>query len=285
MSLSILKNASSGSITYYTGNSFDHVSHLKNCTLYCKEDFHPSLENVTLLHVKDPQLEFYKLSRLYREDYLDSENMILRNGSWIHKDAKIGKHVVIHPGCVIGKCILGSYTVIHPNCTIYAKTLIGDGTVVESNTSIGTTGVMWVWSGDTKVFLEQLGNVIIGQDCRIGSQISIVRGSANESTSIGDNVHMAHGCMIGHGTRIGKNTHFANNVAVGGSGYIESDNFLGCSSTVSPGARIEATNVIIGASSLVSTNITESGVYVGVPCKKIKESKGKLSGVPQWKNC
>ena len=285
MKLSVLKNASEGCITYYTGHDRTHVAHLKNCTLYCVPEFFPELENVVLLHTEDPQLEFYKRSHDFREDYLDSNNMIFRGGSWIHKDAKIGDHVTIHPGCVIAKCIIGEYVIIHPNCTIYAKTVIGDGSVIESNTSIGTTGVLWAWSGKNKVFLEQLGNVIIGQDCRIGSQTSIVRGSANESTVIGNDVCLAHGCMIGHGTFIGNNTHFANNVTTGGSGFISENNFLGSSSTVAPGARIESSDVIIGANSLVTGHILESGVYVGSPCKKIKEASGKLSGVPNWKKC
>jgi hypothetical protein len=42
-------------------------------------------------------------------------------------------------------------------------------------------------------------------------------------------------------------------------------------------------DVIIGAGSTVLHDIKESGVYVGTPAKKIKESVNKLSGVPKWR--
>ena len=74
--LSVLKNAGESSITYYVGDNTEHVKHLKNCKLICKNDFNPKLENVELIHTTDPQLYFYKLSKNYKEDYLDNDNLI-----------------------------------------------------------------------------------------------------------------------------------------------------------------------------------------------------------------
>ena len=37
--LSILKNAGPNSITYYVGDNLAHLKHLKDCTLYCKQQF------------------------------------------------------------------------------------------------------------------------------------------------------------------------------------------------------------------------------------------------------
>jgi UDP-3-O-[3-hydroxymyristoyl] glucosamine N-acyltransferase len=282
MKLSVLKNATEGCITYYTGYEMNHVSHLKNCKLYCNKDFSPDLENVEIVNVADPQLEFYKLSEEFKEDYLESEMMINKNGYWIHKEAEIGEGTTILPGCVIGKCVIGKSVTINPNCVIFSKTKIEDDTVIDSNCSIGSSGMMWVWAGNEKVFLEQLGDVKIGKGCKIGANSCVVRGSANESTIIEEYVCLAPGCMIGHGTVIKRNTHLANNVSTGGSSHISSNNFIGSGSTISPGSKILVENVILGAGGVVVDIISEPGVYAGVPAKKIKNVEKKMKGVPNW---
>jgi len=277
--LSILSEAAPGCITYYTGNSLDHCCHLKDCTLICHTGFTPSLPGVTLIHTDDPQLYFYRLSKEYAEDYVEVSSLQYINGSYIHKDAKIHPSTEIHPGCTIGKAVIGEDCVIHAGCMIYAKTIIGKGTYIEANTVIGAAGMMWVWDGEEKIFLEQLGRVSIGNNCRIGSNITIVRGSANEVTMIGDGVCMAHGTKIGHGCHIGRDVHFANNVSLGGSVSVHDRSFLGCGSTVSPRCKISAT-VILGAGACMTGSTCEPGVYVGVPARKIKEIDQSHSGVP-----
>jgi UDP-3-O-[3-hydroxymyristoyl] glucosamine N-acyltransferase LpxD len=282
MKLSVLKNAAEGCLTYYTGSNFQDVSHLNDCTLLCNKDFFPPLKNVKIQNVEDPQLEFYKLSREYREDYLDVGNMKFIGGSWIHHKARVGNGTVIYPGCTIGESEIGENVTIYPNTVIFAKTKIGDSTVIDSNCSIGSSGMMWVWSKEGKVFLEQLGNVVIGKNCKIGSNTCIVRGSANESTFVDDESCLAPGCMIGHGAFIGKRAHLANNVSMGGSTCISAGVFLGSGSTISPGSRIKIENVIVGAGAVVTKDILESGIYAGVPAKKIKNVETKMRGVPKW---
>ena len=276
--LSILKNADSYSITYYVGNKFEHVSHLKNCTLICKQNFE-GLKNVEQIIVEDPQLHFYRISKQYAEDYIDPTNLRLINGSYIHRDAKIHPNVKIHPGCTIGKVIIDKDSTIHSGCVIYSKTSIGKNTYIEANTVVGAAGMMWVWDGDEKVFLEQLGSVKIGNNCRIGSNITIVRGSANEVTKIGDSVCIAHGTKIGHGCVIGNNVHFANNVSLGGSVKISNESFLGCGSTISPGVSVNKT-IILGVGACLTKNADKSGIYVGLPAVWKKNIEETHSGVP-----
>jgi UDP-3-O-[3-hydroxymyristoyl] glucosamine N-acyltransferase len=272
--LSILKNTTSGFITYYVGDDINHLSHLKNCILYCKRKFELN-NSVEQIIVDNPQLEFYKISNLIENQYLfDNPNKYkIGNGCNIHRTVVIGNDVVI-----------GNNVTIGPNTVIYSKTIIGDGSRIDANCTIGAEGMMWVWDEyGQKIFLRQLGGVIIGKNCIIGSNVSIVRGSANENTIINDDVNMAPGCNIGHGTFIGKNTHLANNVSTGGSSYIESNVFLGCSSIVNPSTRIDAEDVIIASGAVVSKTITESGVYGGIPAKFLKNIQTKLKGVPHWR--
>lgn len=282
--LSILKNAGEGSITYYTGNKFEHVSHLKNCTLISNQQF-KGLKNVNQIVTEDPQLYFYKLSSEYKEDYLDNDSLEfnLHYKAYIHKDAQIGNNVKIGAGSIIGNCIIENDVNIHCNVVVYAKSYIKSGTIIESNTTIGGTGVMWVWDKNKRVYLEQLGNVIIGSNCRIGSQCQIVRGSANESTVIGEGTCMAHGTLIGHGSQIGKYVHMANGVKLGGSVVISDYNFIGSGAIISARVKLLANDIILGSGSVATKDLTTPGVFVGAPAKFIKKSTGKLSGVPTWR--
>lgn len=281
--LSVLKNAINGSITYYVGDKFEHISHLSNCTLICKQYFE-GLDNVEQIIVEDPQLEFYKLSSQYKEDYLDNDNLIFdpKSKAYIHKEAKLGKNVKIGAGSVIGKCIIGDNTEIHSNTTIYAKTQIGKDCIIESNTTLGCTGAMWVWDKGERVYLEQLGNLIIEDKVRIGSQCEIVRGSANESTIIKKGTIISHGSLIGHGNIVGEYVHMANGVKLGGGCVISARNFLGSGAVVSAGVKLLAEDIVLGAGAVATKNLTESGVYIGTPATKIKEVGGKMSGIPKW---
>lgn len=269
--LSILKNTKSDMITYYVGNNIEHISHLKDCRLICKQEFN-GLENVEQIIVDNPQLYFYKLSHKVN-------NVFKFTGRF-----RYGKDCDIHHTAVIGNgVVIGDNVTIGPNTVIYSKTEIGNNTEIGANCTIGTEGMMWVWDGDTKVFLKQLGGVKIGDNCIIGSNSAIVRGSANELTILEDGVNIAPGCCIGHGTFIGKQTHLANNVSTGGSSYISEYCFIGSSAVVSPGVVIGSSDVTLGSGGVMAKSIEEAGVYVGIPAKLLKKTEGKLRGMPEWR--
>jgi UDP-3-O-[3-hydroxymyristoyl] glucosamine N-acyltransferase len=160
---------------------------------------------------------------------------------------------------------------------------IGAGTRIEPHCTIGATGVAWVWDddGEQRVLQPQLGGVQIGREVFIGSDVSIVRGSVNELTEIGDYSVIAHGTKIGHGCRVGKHVHMANNVSLAGNVDVGDRVFLGSGAVVRPQARI-AQQVTVGAGAVVVGNVLEAGIVVaGVPAKKIQCDRDKLSGVPE----
>jgi|TARA_R110000772_G_scaffold131395_1_gene239674 UDP-3-O-[3-hydroxymyristoyl] glucosamine N-acyltransferase len=269
--LSILKNASPNSTTYYVGDNLTHLKHLKDCTLYCKQLFNLPI-SVKQIIVEDPQLEFYKLSHKVNFPYTFN-NLYTK-----------GNNCNIHPTSVIGDGVtLGDNVTIGPNSVIYSKTQIGDNVRIDSNVTIGTEGMMWVWDNNKKIYLRQLGGVIIEDNTILCSGCVIVRGSANEVTYISEGSNLAPNCAIGHGTYIGKYVHLANNVSTGGSSYISDYNFLGSGVIISAGVKLLTNDIILGAGAVVTKNITTSGVFVGLPAKFLKSSKGKLSGMPLWR--
>ena len=272
MKLSVLKNAVEGTTTYYVGDDIEHIKHLSNCTLITKKKF-DGLDNVEQIITENPQLYFYKLSHEVPNEYTFDGNYTIGNNCNIHTSVVIGDNVVIGDGVTIG-----------PNTVVYSKTSISDNTSIGANVTIGASGMMWVWDRNTRVFLKQLGGVYIGENSIIGSNSVIVRGSANEVTTINQNVNMAPGCCIGHGTYVEENVHFANNITIGGSVYISSNNFLSGGCIINPGVQIKSQNVVIGAGCVVNNDINTTGVYVGVPAKKIKDVEDNMKGIPKWGN-
>lgn len=111
-------------------------------------------------------------------------------------------------------------------------------------------------------FVEIQKNVTIGRQCKIQSHTFIC-----ELVTIGDNCFISHGAMFINdlfqtgGPAVGektlwKKTFVGDNVSIGTNATILPVNI--CS------------NVVVGAGSVVTKDITEPGVYIGNPAKKIR---------------
>lgn len=84
-----------------------------------------------------------------------------------------------------------------------------------------------------------------------------------------DNVLLNVGVTIAHDSTIKSHCFFGPSVSVAGFVIIDTKCFIGTNATVIDGIKISQ-KAIIGAGAVVTKNITDEGVYVGVPCKKIK---------------
>jgi UDP-3-O-[3-hydroxymyristoyl] glucosamine N-acyltransferase len=286
--LSVLRNADDGSITYYDGTDPEQLAHLRGvrCSLLCRPDLDFEDPAVETIRVPDPKLEFYRISPRFRQDGLDRTKLRFdpATHAHLHEDAEIHETVEIGPNCVIGRSVIGAGTVLGPGVVVHSRTTIGTGCVISAGTVIGPPGVMWVWDGETRVSLEQLGGVLIEDDCSIGANVNIVRGSANEVTRIGRGTVIAHGTTIGHGSSIGPSNHFSSVVAIGGGVSSGAACFFGSGASVMPG-RTLGDEVIVGAGAVVTKDCPESGIYAGVPARWVHDvdRRSKMSGVPDWR--
>jgi len=111
-------------------------------------------------------------------------------------------------------------------------------------------------------FVEVQKKVVVGDNTRIQSHSFIC-----ELVSIGDNCFIGHGVMFindlfSNGgpaqgdVALWKETHIGNNVSIGSN------------ATILPVSICH--DVVIGAGAVVTKDITEKGVYVGNPAKRIK---------------
>jgi UDP-3-O-[3-hydroxymyristoyl] glucosamine N-acyltransferase len=101
---------------------------------------------------------------------------------------------------------------------------------------------------------------------------SVIHRGTLDSTVIDSGVKAGAYTNIGHNSYIGKNTVCAVRVTINGS--VEIGNQCWLSSNVTIRNNIKITDkVIIGTGAVVVKDITESGIYVGNPAKKIKPYK------------
>jgi acetyltransferase-like isoleucine patch superfamily enzyme len=121
----------------------------------------------------------------------------------------------------------------------------------------------------------------IGDDCFIGPFVEIQKGvkigkgcKIQSHSFVCELVSIGNDCVIAHGVNF-VNDLFRNGGPAGGDKSLWSETILennvsiGSNATILP-VRI-CSNVVIGAGSVVTKNITEAGVYAGNPCKLLRK--------------
>jgi len=91
----------------------------------------------------------------------------------------------------------------------------------------------------------------------------------NANAKIGKNCIINSGAVIEHDTVIGDHCHISTNSVINGVCNIGSGVFIGSNSTILNDVSI-ADESIIGAGSVVSKTISEKGMYIGNPLRRIK---------------
>lgn len=108
------------------------------------------------------------------------------------------------------------------------------------------------------------GNIEVGEGSFIGANSILTT-----NIKIGKHALLNRGNHIGHDCVIGDYFSAMPNAVVGGDVTISNKVYLGSCSNIREKIKITA-NTTIGMNAAIVKNITESGVYVGVPAKKLK---------------
>lgn len=101
--------------------------------------------------------------------------------------------------------------------------------------------------------------IFIGHKTLIGAQAII-----NSNTIINS------GCIIEHHSNIGSDCNVAPGSVINGIVTVSNQCYVGSGSVIIQGLDI-CSKTLIGAGAIVVKDITEKGVYVGIPAKKIKD--------------
>lgn len=106
--------------------------------------------------------------------------------------------------------------------------------------------------------IEQAG-ILIMPAVVVNARARIEKGAILNSSCV-----VEHECVVGEFSHISVGAKLAGNVSLG------KRNFLGINSAILPNLTL-VDDCILGGGALLATSLQESGVYVGVPARKIKE--------------
>lgn len=110
----------------------------------------------------------------------------------------------------------------------------------------------------------------VDSSCSIGSGTFILPGCVlDNNTTIGDNVLLNTGCTIAHDSIIKNHSFLSPRVAIAGFVKVGECCNIGINTIIIDNISI-TDEVQTGGGAVITKNITEPGLYVGVPAKKIK---------------
>ena len=192
----------------------------------------------------------------------------------IGENARIGDNVQLHPQAYIGDDVsVGNNTIIYPGVKVLKECQIGDNCVIHAGTVIGSDGFGFALEEGTESRrkVPQVGNVVIGNDVEIGSNVSIDRATMG-STRIGNGVKMDNLIQIAHNVEVGDNTVIIAQSGIAGSTKVGKNVIIAAQAglvghiTIGDGA-------IIGAQAGIPNNIEAKEIVLGSPAFDIRQYK------------
>ena len=269
--IATLQNANKDSISFLANKKYQkHIKTTSANAVIVSTSF--EIDNrLNYLLSKDPYIAYAKLTTLFKESIFELDNPIIHPSAIISNESKIGQDVSIGANVVIGpNCIIGNNVIIKSNCSIVQDVEIGNYTVIHNGTVLGSDGFGYAPSKDGYVKIEQLGKLVIGKNVEIGASCTIDRG-ALDNTEIHDGVKLDNQIQIAHNVVLGANSAIAASCAIAGSTVIGKNFQMGGLSGVLGHLSI-CNDVIVGAHTLITKSINESGNYIGImPAQKQKD--------------
>ena len=269
--IATLENAKKDSISFLANKKYQkHIKTTSANAVIVSTSF--EIDNrLNYLLSENPYIAYAKLTTLFKESIFELDNPIIHPSAIISNESKIGQDVSIGANVVIGpNCIIGNNVIIKANCSIVQDVEIGNYTVIHNGTVLGSDGFGYAPSKDGYVKIEQLGKLVIGKNVEIGASCTIDRG-ALDNTEIHDGVKLDNQIQIAHNVVLGANSAIAASCAIAGSTVIGKNFQMGGLSGVLGHLSI-CDDVIVGAHTLITKSINESGNYIGImPAQKQKD--------------
>ncbi len=200
------------------------------------------------------------------------ENLYAGDFVYIGEDVKIGDNVRLYPQVFIGDGVsIGDNTILYPGVKVLDGCQVGNNCIIHAGTVIGSDGFGFALEQDStsRRKVPQVGNVVIGNDVEIGSNVSIDRATMG-STRIGNGVKMDNLIQIAHNVEIGDNSVVIAQAGVAGSTKIGKNVILAAQAGLVGHINI-GDGAIIAAQSGVSRSVKEKEIVLGSPAFDIRE--------------
>jgi len=193
----------------------------------------------------------------------------------------IGPHAVVEAGAEIGAgstigagCVVASNVVIGRDCRIgplvsLTHCQIGDRVTLHAGVRVGQDGFGFAPHPSGHIKVPQLGRVLIGDDCDIGANSCIDRGSGPD-TIIGPSCWIDNLVQIGHNVTLGRGCIIIAQAGVAGSSQLGDFAILAAQCGVAGHLKIGA-GARVAAQAGVMADIPPGESYAGSPATPAKE--------------
>jgi UDP-3-O-[3-hydroxymyristoyl] glucosamine N-acyltransferase len=205
----------------------------------------------------------------------------------VHPSARVGPYAVIEVGARIGEdcriypfayigedCELADDCVVFPHAVLYQNVSLGRGTIIHAGAVLGADGFGYVWDGEKRIKVPQIGSVVLGENCEVGALTAIDRGTV-DATEIGDGTKLDNLVQVAHNVRIGKHGAVAAQVGLAGSATLGDRVMMAGQSGVGDHVTI-VSDVAVAARGAAIQDITEPGEYIGTPARPSAEGKRSM---------
>ena len=261
--LSTLEKASSESLSFLSNSKYSKFISSSKAQAIIVHDSFDIKDKRNYLVNSDPYLAYAKASSLFKKYVFEIDNAAIHPSATISNDSSIGENVSIGANVVIGpNCNIGDNVIIKSNCSIVQDVTIGENSIIHNGTVLGSDGFGYAPTKTGYVKIEQIGKLLIKKNVEIGANCTIDRGALLD-TEIHEGVKLDNQIQIAHNVIIGKNSAIAASCAVAGSTIIGKNFQMGGLSGVLGHLNI-CDNVTVGAHTLITKDIKESGNYVGI---------------------
>ena len=261
--LSTIEKASSKSLSFLSNSKYSKFISSSKAQAIIVHDSFDIKDKRNYLVTSDPYLAYAKASSLFKKYVFELDNASIHPSATISNDSSIGENVSIGANVVIGpNCNIGDNVIIKSNCSIVQDVTIGENSIIHNGTVLGSDGFGYAPTKTGYVKIEQIGKLLIKKNVEIGANCTIDRGALLD-TEIHEGVKLDNQIQIAHNVIIGKNSAIAASCAVAGSTIIGKNFQMGGLSGVLGHLNI-CDNVTVGAHTLITKDIKESGNYVGI---------------------
>ena len=231
---------------------------------------------VATLVANDPYATFAKIAALFESQAIAQPG--IHPSAVVDSTASIDPSASIGPGCVIEQgvqiergAVIGPRSVIGPDChigaqshllanvTLVTRVHLGQRVLIHPGAVLGADGFGLAFSEGHWLKIPQLGGVKVGDDCEIGANTTIDRGSLDDTT-LEEDVRLDNQIQIAHNVVIGAHTAMAGCSAIAGSTRIGKYCRVGGGAGILGHLEV-GDRVTITAMSLVTSSIKNPGEY------------------------
>jgi len=233
--ISKIEESQNGDLTFLYLPAYEkYFPVTKASAILVKPGFNKTRKDISYIEVKNPNSAFFLIIEKYFKPTFNLKGIdntaFVDTTAVLSENVSIGRNVVVSAGCRIGKNVkifhntvllenveIGDNSFLFSNVSVRENCKIGERVIVHSGTVIGSDGFGYeVDSFGVYHKIPQVGNVVIGDDVEIGSNVSIDRATIG-STIIKKGVKIDNLVQVAHNVVIGENTVLVAQCGVSGS--------------------------------------------------------------------